>query len=146
MTEQTLKDRINEIADKLIRVEHPHPNRMMLLCESENSLEVNKFLFSELGLRFVIITGIDAEDCFEMLYHYSNDRTGCVATIRAFIHDRENPSIESVTPLIPGAEWIEREVHDILGIDFTNHPNLKRLILNDDWPEGVYPLRKEVRT
>ncbi len=146
MTQQPLKGRISEIADRLIRVEQPRPNRMTLLCESENSFEVNRFLFSELGLRFVIVTGIDAEDCFEILYHYSNDHTGCIATVKAFIRDREEPSIESITPLIPGAEWIEREVHDILGIDFVNHPNLKRLILHDDWPQGVYPLRKEVRT
>jgi Ni,Fe-hydrogenase III component G len=37
-------------------------------------------------------------------------------------------------------------MHDILGIGFANHPNLRRLILNDDWPQGVYPLRKEVQT
>jgi Ni,Fe-hydrogenase III component G len=46
---------------------------------------------------------------------------------------------------VAAAEWIEREIHDILGIDFKNHPNLKRLILFDDWPEGVYPLRKDVQ-
>ena len=51
---------------------------------------------------------------------------------------------ELITPLIPGAEWIEREMHDILGITFRNHPNMRRLILSDDWPEGVYPLRKDV--
>ncbi|MHA1469845.1 MAG: NADH-quinone oxidoreductase subunit C, partial [Candidatus Asgardarchaeia archaeon] len=38
-----------------------------------------------------------------------------------------------------------REIHDVLGIDFKNHPNLERLILADDWPEGVYPLRKEYK-
>ena len=45
--------------------------------------------------------------------------------------------------LIPGAEWIEREMHDLYGINFKNHPRLERLILADDWPEGNYPLRKE---
>jgi Ni,Fe-hydrogenase III component G len=68
-----------------------------------------------------------------------------VVTVKAFIRDRENPAIESIAPFLPGAEWIEREVHDELGIDFKNHPDLRRLILADDWPEGVYPLRKEVK-
>jgi Ni,Fe-hydrogenase III component G len=72
-------------------------------------------------------------------------QTGCVINLRAFIRDREKPAIESITPFLPAAEWIEREIHDILGIDFKNHPNLKRLILADDWPEGVYPMRKEVK-
>jgi Ni,Fe-hydrogenase III component G len=91
----------------------------------------------------VIVTGIDSDDCFEVLYHYSY--TGCVVTLKAFIRDRERPAIESITPFMPAAEWIEREIHDVLGIDFKNHPNLARLILADDWPEGVYPMRKEVK-
>jgi len=66
-------------------------------------------------------------------------------TVKAFIHDREDPAIESITPFLPGAEWIEREVHDVFGIDFKNHPNLTRLILADDWPEGVYPERKDAK-
>jgi Ni,Fe-hydrogenase III component G len=93
----------------------------------------------------MIATGIDSEDCFEILYHFSNDETGCVVTVKAFIRDRENPSIESITPLIPAAEWIEREIYDILGIEIKNHPNMRRLILADDWPEGVYPLRKDFK-
>jgi Ni,Fe-hydrogenase III component G len=91
------------------------------------------------------LTGIDSDDYFEILYHYSNDQTGHVVTVKAFIRDREKPAIESIAPFLPAAEWIEREIHDILGIEIKNHPNLRRLILHDDWPEGVYPLRKEVK-
>ena len=145
MNQEELNNRLSEIKDKLIDIEQTMDSRIYLLCESENSFGVNKFLFEELVLRFVIVTGIDSEDCFEILYHFSNDETGCMVTVKAFIRDRENPSIESITPLIPGAEWIERELHDILGIEIKNHPNMKRLILSDDWPEGVYPLRKDFK-
>jgi NADH-quinone oxidoreductase subunit C len=145
MNQQELNNRLSEIKDKLIDIEQKADNRIFLLCEAENSYAVSKFLFEDLSLRFVIATGIDSEDCFEVLYHFSNDETGCVVTVKAFIRDRENPSIESITPLIPGAEWIEREIHDILGIEVKNHPNMRRLILADDWPEGVYPLRKDVK-
>jgi Ni,Fe-hydrogenase III component G len=145
MNQEELNSRLSEIRDKLIDIEQTMDNRIYLLCESENSLAVCKFLFEDLALRFMIATGIDSEDCFEILYHFSNDDTGCVVTVKVFIRDRENPSIESITPLIPGAEWIEREIHDILGIEIRNHPNMKRLILADDWPEGVYPLRKDVK-
>ena len=140
-----MKNRLSEVKDKLIGIEETTERRIYLLCEAENAYAVNKFLFEDLPLRFVIITGIDSDDCFEVLYHYSNDESGCVVTVKAFIHDRDKPAIESITPFVPGAEWIEREVHDILGIDFVNHPNLRRLILADDWPDGVYPLRKEVK-
>jgi NADH-quinone oxidoreductase subunit C len=118
---------------------------VFLPCESEQVYEVCRFLFQDLGLRFVISTGIDAQDCFEVLHHFSDDRSGCIVTVKAFVRDRATPEMDSITPLIPGAEWIEREMHDLLGIRFRNHPNLQRLILADDWPEGVYPLRKEVQ-
>jgi Ni,Fe-hydrogenase III component G len=145
MNQQELNNRLTEIKDKLIDIVQTTGKRTFLPCEAENNVAVCKFLFEDLALRFVIVTGIDADDCFEVLYHFSNDETGHIVTVKAFIRDRENPSIESITPLIPGAEWIEREVHDILGIEIKNHPNMRRLILHDDWPEGVYPLRKEVQ-
>ncbi len=143
MNQEELNNRLTEIKDKLTAVEQPADNRIWLTCEAENSYEINKFLFEEVPLRFVIATGIDSDDCFEVLYHYAYDETGCVVTLKAFIRDREKPAIESIAPFLPAAEWIEREIHDVLGIDFRNHPDLRRLILADDWPEGVYPLRKD---
>jgi NADH-quinone oxidoreductase subunit C len=145
MQQEELKNRLSEIKDKLTGIEETTERRIYLLCEAADAHAVNRFLFEDLSLRFAIITGIDADDCFEVLYHYANDESGCFVTIKAFIRDRDKPAIESITPFVPGAEWIEREVHDILGIDFPNHPNLRRLILADDWPEGVYPLRKAVK-
>jgi Ni,Fe-hydrogenase III component G len=143
MNQQQLNERIQQIKDRLTKVEQPRPNRMYLYCEAENSYEVNRFVFEDLAARFCTATGIDAEDCFEILYHYSYDQTGCVITVKAFIRDRQRPQIQSITPFLPAAEWIEREIHDLLGIDFKGHPNLRRLILADDWPAGVYPMRKE---
>ncbi len=145
MNSEELRNKLSEIKDKLTKTEEPVDNRIYLYCESENSYAVNKFLFEEVPLRFVIATGIDSDDCFEIIYHYSYDETGCVVNLKAFIRDRENPQIESIAPFLPAAEWIEREMHDLLGIEFKNHPDMRRLILADDWPEGVYPLRKETQ-
>jgi Ni,Fe-hydrogenase III component G len=133
---------LQEIKDRLVEIKLAGERRIYLPCESENAREVCRFLFEDLALRFVIATGVDSDNCFEVLYHFANDETGHIITVKAFIRNRENPSIESIAPFIPGAEWIEREIHDILGIEIKNHPNMRRLILNDDWPEGVYPLRK----
>jgi len=141
-----LDNQLSPIRDKLAGIERAMETRVFLPCEAEHVYEVCRFLFEELELRFVISTGIDAEDCFEVLHHFSDDASGALVTVKAFIRDREAPELDSITPLIPGAEWIEREMHDLLGIKFRNHPNLRRLILEDDWPEGVYPLRKEVQT
>ncbi|MCK4751883.1 MAG: NADH-quinone oxidoreductase subunit C [Planctomycetes bacterium] len=145
MNQEELKNKISEIKDKLESIEQPLENRMYLTCKAENNYDISKFLFEDVKARFVTVTGIDAEHCFEVLYHFSYDQTSCVITVKAIISDRENPSIESITSILPAAEWIEREIHDVLGIDFKNHPNMRRLILSDDWPEGVYPLRKEIK-
>jgi len=144
MNQEELNNKISEIKDKLTAFEQPFDNRIYLTCEAQNSYDVSKFLFEDIGCRFVIATGIDSDDCFEVLYHYSYDQTGCVVTIKAIIRDRENPAIESIAPFLPGAEWIEREIHDIFGIEFKNHPDMRRLILADDWPEGLYPMRKDL--
>ena len=145
MTQEELNNKLSEIKDKLIAFEQPMENRIYLSCEAEHSYAANKFLFEDVPLRFLIATGIDSDDCFEVLYHYAYDQTGCMVTLKAFIRDREKPAIESIAPFLPGAEWIEREIHDILGIDFNNHPDMRRLILSDDWPEGLYPLRKDAK-
>jgi Ni,Fe-hydrogenase III component G len=142
MNEQQLNDRLSEIKDKLISIERTTDLRLFLPCEAENSLDVCKFLFEQLGCRFVIATAIDADDCYEILYHFAYDQLGYLITVKSFIRDRENPATKSLAVFLPAAEWIEREMHDLYGIEFKNHPDMRRLILADDWPEGVYPLRK----
>ena len=145
MNQEELNNKLLEIKDKVEAIEQTADKRIYLQCKAENAYEVNKFMYDDVGARFVTVTGIDAEHCFEIIYHYSYDQTGCVINIKTAIANREQPEIESITPLLPAAEWIEREIHDVLGINFKNHPNLKRLILADDWPEGVYPMRKETK-
>ncbi|HUW18329.1 MAG TPA: NADH-quinone oxidoreductase subunit C [Sedimentisphaerales bacterium] len=146
MNREELQNRLQEIKNKVTAVEQTTDNRIYLPCEAQNAYAVSKFLFQDLACRFVIATCVDSDDCFEVLYHFSYDQLGVVITVKAFIRDRENPAIESITSFLPAAEWIEREMHDIMGIDFRNHPNLRRLILADDWPDGVYPERKQART
>ncbi|MFH0948805.1 MAG: NADH-quinone oxidoreductase subunit C [Elusimicrobiota bacterium] len=105
-------------------------------------VETVKFLFNELKLRFIIATGIDRRDGLEILYHFSDDKSGKVISIRVLISDKEKPEIDTISHIIKGAEWIEREMWELLGINFKGHPNLKHFLLRDDWPEKNYPLRQ----
>jgi Ni,Fe-hydrogenase III component G len=53
--------------------------------------------------------------------------------------------VDSLASTIKGAAWIEREMHELLGIEFTGNQDLRRLLLSEEWPEGVYPLRRDYR-
>ena len=96
------------------------------------------------GARLATVTGIDVRDGTELLYHLCYDADLFVATIKVLV-PRSTDTMESITPWLPGAEFIEREIHDLLGVNFSGHPRMERLILSDDWPEGVYPLRRDFK-
>ncbi len=145
MNREELKTKLKEIDDKIIDTQETTDKRIFLSCEVENGFEICKFLFEEVGCRFVIETALETDDTFEVLYHFSYDQLGIVITAKVIVRDKENPAIDSITSFITGAEWTEREIHDLYGIHVNNHPRLERLILADDWPEGVYPMRKEVK-
>ncbi|MBN1788240.1 MAG: NADH-quinone oxidoreductase subunit C [Sedimentisphaerales bacterium] len=143
MNLEELKNKINSISDQLIKIEETAPTRVYLSCEAEKVYNICKFLFEDVKARFVISTAIDADNCYEVIHHFAYDQLSTFINVKAFIRDRNKPLIESITPIIPGAEWIEREMHDTFGIEFNNHPNMKRLILADDWPQGICPLKKD---
>ena len=85
------------------------------------------------------ITGLEVEDGIELLYHLSNGNI--LLTIRIKLPKNEAVA-SSITNVIRGATLYEQEIHDLLGVKFTGHPNLERLILPDDWPADNHPLRK----
>lgn len=90
------------------------------------------------------ITAVDWEDRFELLYHlYSYDyaqQPGCLV-LRIDLEREAYPLVASLTPLWPGADFQEREVYDLMGIKFAGHPDLRRILLDDDFPG--HPLRKD---
>ncbi|MEM3615107.1 MAG: NADH-quinone oxidoreductase subunit C [Candidatus Methanomethylicia archaeon] len=107
--------------------------------------DVISYLKDKYGLKHIVaITGIDLGDSIELIYHLSPLDRRVLINVRVKV-SRDDPHIKSIVSLIPGAILYEREVHDLLGVVFDGHPNLERLILPDDWPEGVYPLRKDFK-
>ena len=134
-----IKDRFSK---KILKVFEKSRRRIYIDFDSKDIPQVVSFLFREMGGRLATATGIDDRKNIEILYHFSFDSSGTIISLRTLV-DKKNPEIESVTPIVKGAEWIEREIHELLGVNFRNHPNLKRLLLFEDWPEGKYPLRRE---
>jgi NADH-quinone oxidoreductase subunit C len=99
-------------------------------------------------VRLSTVTAVDrypAEPRFEVVYHVHSVERKQRVRLKCRLNGMEpggtEPAIDSVTSVWRGANWYEREVFDLFGIHFRNHPNLKRIMMPDDW-EG-YPLRKD---
>src|SRR3954452_11973357 len=93
--------------------------------------------------RLSTVTAVDrypAEPRFEVVYHLHSIERNERLRLKAPVSGNA-PSIESVTSVWRGANWYEREVFDLFGITFTGHPDLRRIMMPDDW-EG-HPLRKD---
>lgn len=138
---------IEEIKQKLggksKNIFEKNPHRYYIHILPEDIVESSRILFSDMKCRFMTATGIDTREGIEILYHFSHDRTGVIYTLKALISNRNKPEIDSIAGLFRGAGWIEREIHEMLGVNFRNNRNLGHLLLADDWPAGKYPLKQE---
>jgi NADH/F420H2 dehydrogenase subunit C len=106
--------------------------------------KVSRFLHDECGLDYLaLLTAVDRPERFEVVYHLWSikDRTTAPFVLKAYLEDKENPTVPSVTPLWRGANYQEREAYDLMGIRFEGHPNLKRIVLWEGFPG--HPLRKD---
>ena len=102
-------------------------------------------LHNELQARFMISVGTDTRSLsgdFAVLHLFSLDREHLYILLESPVSE-EDLKIESITDIIPGANWAEREFRDAVGVFPEGHPDPRRLLLADDWPEGVYPLRRD---
>jgi NADH-quinone oxidoreductase subunit C len=91
------------------------------------------------------ITGIDngpEAKTMEVVYHLYSIPFGYQLALKVIL-SRVNPEVDSVTSVWGGANWLERETYDMYGIRFTNHPDLRRILMPADW-DG-YPLRKDYK-
>ena len=86
------------------------------------------------------LTAVDWTDHIEMVYHLYNMEENVKLEVKAAL-DSAAPVIESATSLYPGAEFEEREVDDLMGVEFLGHPDLRRILMPDDYP--AHPLRKD---
>ena len=110
----------------------------------EALLEVAHYLKETEGLEFDFlnaVTAVDYVEYFEMVYHLTSLRHNHGAVVKTKLYDRDNPTVASLAGLWKGADFQEREVYDLMGVTFTGHPNLKRIML---W-EGFqgHPLVKD---
>jgi Ni,Fe-hydrogenase III large subunit/Ni,Fe-hydrogenase III component G len=123
----------------------PSPTRLFVDVDRRALRGAAKALIG-LGARYLVGIGNDEiarNGSLGLIHTFAFDAAHVGVALRTSA-PAADPVFDSITPDIPSAGWSEREYQDLLGMTFTGHPKPKRLVLADDWPAGVYPLRKEV--
>lgn len=117
----------------------PKVNCFFIRIGREGLKEVVRFLIDEGFTHLSAITALNVGDSIEVLYHFSGGST--LITLRVKLPQNDH-IIPTITDIIPGAMLHEREAHDLFGIRFEGNPDLRPLILPEDWPIDTYPMRK----
>jgi NADH-quinone oxidoreductase subunit C len=110
----------------------------------EAILDVCRFLKEDSALRFdylVSVSAVDYIEYFEMVYHLLSMVNNHSVVLKAKCWGRDDLTVPSVTSLWQGADFQEREVYDLMGVNFSGHYNLKRLMLWEGFPG--HPQRKD---
>ena len=124
----------------MTEIVHPFFNRAYVRTTREKIREVAQHLKDQGFVHCTTVTAVDYPDNYEMVYHLRN--IGFSINIKVAI-PKDDPKVPSIADILAGANLPEREANDLMGIFPEGHPNPAPLILDYDWPEGVYPLRKE---
>lgn len=118
--------------------------QVAVTVDAQAIVEVCRWLRDERA--YALLVDVTAQDCargeprFYVIYHLRSLERRELIRLRAGVNSKK-PRVQSVTGVWPGANFYEREVYDLFGIEFEGHPNLKRIMMPDEW-EG-HPLRKD---
>lgn len=130
--------KINEIQDA--------HNLLTIVVDTEDVIDVLRFLKSNKELQFIHLTDITAvhyphlEKEFAVVYHIHSLVHNIRIRVKVFLYV-PNPEIPTATVVWKGANWMERETFDFFGVNFIGHPDLRRILNVDDME--VFPMRKE---
>ena len=109
--------------------------RLYFEVPNDNLLEVTNYIFNTMGCRLSTASCMEMYRGIEVLYHFSHDASGMYFCPRVVMTDRKNPEMNSISPVVKGAEWIEREMSEYWGVTFKGHPRPEPL-LTKDHPKG----------
>ena len=144
MTQQEIHARLRERFGNAIRDwQTPETGDACIRVAPKILHEVCAALRDDKDLRFDflrLISSVDRTECLSSVYHLYSYTHHHEAVLRIDL-DRENPHVDSVSDLWAAAEWHERESFDMMGIVYAGHPDLRRILLPEDW--AGYPLRKD---
>ncbi len=137
---QDLAQKINQILPDSVVESAPQA----IVVKKESLFDVMRFLQEtpELDFNYLTnITGIDYPEYLELIYQLVSLRHNHSLVVKTRCYEKEKPVVPSVVSLWQGANLQEREIYDLLGIEFEGHPDLRRLLLWEGFPG--HPLRKD---
>ena len=142
--EEEILEKIKErFGDNVKNIVIKRSRRMFAETDAKHLKEFLRYARHELEFDHLsAITGEDLGEEIELIYHIAY-QNAIELSIKTKV-PKEDPRIATIVDLYPSAGIYEREVHDLLGVVFDGNPDLSPLLLPDNWPRGVYPLRKDV--
>ncbi|MFC1732300.1 NADH-quinone oxidoreductase subunit C [candidate division KSB1 bacterium] len=142
MTSREMVFYLSETFPEKVRLEVASDKRLYVRVQPEDLHNVIHYICESRKGRLSTVTGLETPDGIEVLYHFAFNGFPLVMTVRVTAR-KYMPELDSVQDIVKGAYWIEREIHEMLGVVFKGHPNLTRLIKAREIPEDTYPLRKD---
>jgi len=128
---------MDRLRNRILELSTPRADRIFIRIDREDLREAVKLLVDEGFTHLSAITALKVGDSIEILYHLS--RNNIMVTLRITLPQNDH-TIPTITDIIPGAMLHEQEVHDLFGVEFNGHPDLKPLILPDDWSKDTHPM------
>jgi NADH-quinone oxidoreductase subunit C len=117
------------------------PRRIYAAADKEVLFKFCQFLKDQLKFDHMsCVCGVDRCDKFQTVYHITSYLNECTMELTVDL-SRDNPEVDSITPLWGGANWHERETFDMFGIVFKGHPKMERILLPEDYQ--FFPMRKD---
>jgi len=138
MNEEITAKLKEHLKEAFIEAVAPREGRLTVELSKECLLQAAEYLCREYDARLVTISATDLGLDIQLLYHFSIPKL--LVNLKT-IAPKEDLRIVSLTPSIFGANWIEREIHDLFGVEFEGHPDPRRLILSYEWPRDNTPLK-----
>jgi len=142
--EERLVSEIKELlGDKISEIKVQRARSVFVTVKAEDYKDSIRKVVEKFGITHIsTMTGADSGQTIDVMPHLSH--AGMKITFKAAV-PKTAAELDTLIDILPGAVMYEREVHDLLGVKFKGHPSLARLVLSDDWPSDVYPLRKEYK-
>jgi NADH:ubiquinone oxidoreductase subunit C len=142
MTPGLTLDFVKDTMKELGTAEQVRSNRIRVATTPEMIRIAAKVIMDSLECnRLVTISTADNGITLEIFYHFTGSHKKIITL--AINLPRDTPEIESMADILIPAGIYERQIHDLFGIFFRGHPDLQRIILNEDWPPDEFPLRKD---